>query len=436
MKTLTKVLTGVATLAAISLPNIPLAGAASGVSFTNSAVDRIATSGSDTTYTLMADLSKAYMQSDGCVLNTAGFPLTGASPTQNACQSGAGAALGADNIYENYDHDVIVNYFPQGSSVGRGQLCAQRTSADGGTDRDARVPFIDIARSSSAPTSGFQCTVANGGEAGVVLRFVAFARDAISFTHWNTTTGGGGLVNNLTQAQLRDIYITCVNTDWGQVGGVAGNPIVVYTALPGSGTRSTWEGFLGGGASDSCIPAAFKDGNQANGERVVREHQMQPVENAANDTAAADEGNSIYYMSVGLFNSKPDFRSNSLIGDVNGISPTGPNIVSGTFPFSRNLFNVIRQSVPAGNGPSASAAARRFTGMLTSSATNGQNIGWICKAEANHSQDKTGTPGILTTTATEDWFEVIKTAYAANGMFQLAPDAFGNVCSFTDVTVV
>jgi ABC-type phosphate transport system substrate-binding protein len=435
LKSMVKICGAGVALAALTIP-FAGADAASGVPFTNSNVDRVYGSGSDTTFTLMNDLAVAYGESDGCLLNAATFPLTGASPQQNACQSGAGAAIAGDNVFENYDHDMIINFFPQGSNVGRGQLCNQKSSSDGGPDKDSRVPYVDFARSSSAPASGFQCTVANGGETPSTLRFIAFARDAISWTHWNTGTGGGGAVTDLTTAQLRDIWINCAIIDWGQVaGGVAGKPVVPYTALPGSGTRSTFEGFIGGGDSSTCIPAQFKDGSVANGERVIREHEMEPVEQALNDPAAADEGNSIYYMSVGLHNSNPGKAGSSLIGNVNGIVPNEANIVSGTFPFSRNMYNVIRNS---GVAPTASGAVRRFLGMLTSTATNGQSIGWICKAEANHSE-QIGNPspvGIEDATATADWYEVKKAAFTANGMFQLTPDGFGNRCTFQDVATV
>jgi ABC-type phosphate transport system substrate-binding protein len=434
LKSLVKICGAGMALAAFTIP-FAGADAASGVPFTNSNVDKVYGAGSDTTYPLMNDLATVYGESDGCLLTAVAFPLTVASPKQNSCRSGTGAAISGDNVYENYDHDVIVNYFPQGSGQGRGQLCNQKSSTDGGPDKDSRVPYLDFARSSAAPNSSFQCTVAAGGETPSTLRFIAFARDAISYTHWNTATGGGGAVNNLTTAQLRDIFINCTVTDWGQVGGVAGKPIVVWTAVPGSGTRSTFEGFIGGGDSSACIPAAFKDGNFANGERVIRENEMEPIESALNDPAAADEGNSISFMSVGLHNSDPGRAGASLIGDVNSIVPDETNIVSGTFPFSRNLYNVIRNS---GVQPVASGATRRFLGMVTSTATNGQSVGWICKGEQYHSE-QVGNPspvGIEDPTATRDWYEAKKAQFAANGVYQLTPDAFGNRCTFSDVATV
>lgn len=415
---------------ALAMSQLGPASAATGVPFTNSQVDRLTTSGSDTTYPLMLDLASAYMESDGCLLTSASFPLTATSPTQNACQSGANAAIAGDNVYENYDHDVVLNYFPQGSGAGRGQLCNQKSISDTGPARDPRVPVIDVARSSSAPGSSFQCTVPNGGESGTVLRFVAFARDAVSWTHWSNGGTGGSNVSDLTQAQLSQIFVTCTINDWGQVGGEAGKPINVFTSIALSGTRSFWDGFVGGNSSN-CIAPQFKDGDFSNGERVLREHQMEPVESALNDSAAADETNSIYYMSTGLWNSSPTQAANSLLGMINGVTADETTVVNGTFPLARNLFNVYRN---AGPQPRASGAVQRFTGM--NGTTNGQSIGWICKAEANHSEPiGTAGPGTEDATATRDWFVEKRATFTANGVYQLAPDANGNRCTFTDVTV-
>ena len=435
MKTTVKLVGVGAVITALTLQtSASPAIAATGVPFTNSKVDRVYAAGSDTTFGLMNDLASAYMESDGCLLTAVVFPPV---LQQNQCQSRIDPdpptepPIAGDNVFENYDHDVVTNYFPQGSNAGRLQLCNQKSVLDGTLpDRDPRYPLIDIARSSSPPTSGFVCRDAvpgpdTGGEAGIALTFVAFARDAITWTHWNTGGGGGGAnVTNLTVAQLRDIFITCAITNWNQVpAGVAG-PINVFTAIPGSGTRSQWETFLGGGDSSTCIPAAFKNGNLADGERIQREHQMQPVEVAVNDPAAANESLSIYFMSVGLWNTNPGLAANSLIGNVNGVVPTGPNIISGAFPFARNVYNVYRtpSPPPAGVQPVASAAVRRFTGMVGNVTTaNVQSVGWICKGDDYHSKQlgNATSPGIEDPTATQAWAEIKKAAFDQNGFFQL-----------------
>lgn len=448
MRAHSKILGVTAALAVITLTNLPSAQAVTGVPFTNALPDRVTGAGSDTLYPVINKLATAYMESDGCLTqaispNSFDDPGYAGPAPMASCQSWAtGTQVASDNIYENYDHDLIANYFPQGSNMGKGTLCNQKTSLDtpGGPDRNPLIPFIDFARSSSGPGSNL-CTVTDnnhieGGEAGTVIRFIAFARDALSYTHWDTGTGGGAAVNSLTQAQLNDIFVDCTITDWGQVGGQAGDPIVIYTAIAGAGTRTSWDGFVGGDSS-LCIPAAFKDGSFANGERVVREHQMHFVENAIADLAAADEGNSIYYMSTGLH--AADYNGaagNSLIGQVNGITANETTVNNGTFPFGRDMYVAIRQGGP--NGPIATAATRKFLGMVTPTATNGQNIGWICKAETAHSEAP-GTPGngIETDTAGSDWYEIKKAAFAAGGMYMKTPagGAFGVGCTFTDFTV-
>jgi ABC-type phosphate transport system substrate-binding protein len=438
-----KFLGATAALAVITMTNLPSAQAVTGVPFTNALQDRVYGAGSDTIFPVLNKLATAYMESDGCLTQAIGPAQFPADPPgyvgepMASCQTYPNDAVNAaDNIYENYDHDLIINLFPQGSNMGKGALCNQKTSADasGGANRNPLVPYVDFARSSSAPSS-FMCSTANGGEAGTVIRFIAFARDAVSFTHWDTGTGGGAAVTNLTQAQMNDIWVDCTITDWGAVGGQAGDPINVYTAIAGSGTRSFFDGFVGGN-SENCIPATLKDGNFANGERVVREHQMHFVENAISDAAATDEGNSIYYMSAGLHGADYNGSAgNSLIGSINGVPANETTVNNGTFPMSRDMYVAIRQGGP--NGPTASGAARRFLGMVTPTATNGQNIGWICKAEAAHSEAPgTAGAGIETPTAGGDWYEIKKAAFAAGGMYMKPADAFGVRCTFSDYTVV
>lgn len=420
------------------------ASAASDVTFTNGAVDVVYGVGSATLFPLMNDLAVAYMESDGCLMqpvDSEDFPPPAGSADQPTCQSGAGTALAGDNVYENYDHDAVVNYFPQGDDAGRAQLCTQKTSADGsGPTRASQIPYVDFARTSSAPSNGMQCRVTQiedvpwvMGETGTVLRFVAFARDAVSYTHWNTATGGGSNVNSLTQGQLNDIFVDCTITDWGQVGGTPGKPIIVHSTSLGSGVRTFFDAFILGN-STNCISPQFKDGDVTNGERVVRENQMMRIERALNDPGAADEGNSISFMSTGVHAVSPD-AGHSLIGRINGVAPTETTIVNGSFPLSRDVYLVYRLSGP--NSPIASAAVRRFLGFPNPTATNGQAIGWICKAEENHSEP-VGTPGlgIETATATRDWFDTKQAIFAANGMYQLPADpTFGDRCNAVNVSV-
>lgn len=427
-------------------------GAASSVSadpavpFTNDSVDKVTITGSPVSYRLVHALAQAYMESEGCLLADASFPLTAASPTQNTCQ--APSAQTGQVSTENHDHDVLISYFPQ-EKTGVRQLCAQRTTPA----RDGRVPYIDLVHTLSRPAGngkpidGFACTVANGGQSGVVLRFIAFARDGMSWVRWPGGTRPDVL--SLRQYELHDIFVTCFITHWNQVQATyngefypapSGEPIRVFTATPQSDERAMWDGFVGG-ASDSCIPNVYKDGDLSDGERVVAANDAHAVEQAVNDPAAAQEGNSIYYFSTARHAAGPAMlRGASMLGNIDvsstgAIEPVAPNeanIASGVFPMSRNVYLVLRNS---GTAPVASGAVRRFANFGTTA--NDQALGWLCKPDAAHSEPiGTPGPGIEIASASRDYGAVPGQAIRAQGFVPLPEDpATGRRCQFTDVTV-
>lgn len=447
VKAMTKVVVAIACLLGVSML-APNAYAATDVPFTDDNTTKVHSAGSDTTYFLLNDLALLYNESEGCFQTSVAMPLVPASPKQMQCtgattpESNATAAQANTVRTENYDHDYVINWFPQGSSAGRRQLCGQKSLPNGSRDPlvGSRVPPVDFARSSSGPGEGFQCTAANATVNGTqlynagerVLRFVAFARDALTWSKWTTGTGASTAVTNLTQAQLNGIFVTCTITNWDQVGG--GNAAIrVWTVITAAGTRASWDTFVGGN-SDTCIPAALKDGNTVNGERVIREHFAAPVEEAVNDADAADEGNSIYPFGTGPHATSPGQAQNSILGSVNGVAPTGPNIVSGSFPFTRLLYNVFIHSGPS---PVASEATRRFTNMrnYTGPAVD-QQLGWICKPESAHSEP-VGTPGagIETPFAATDYGPQVTDTLLANGVYPLATSETAPRCQFADYRV-
>ena len=414
-------------------------------SFTNNVVERIKTSGSAATFGLLQDLGHAFMQSEGCYLTPVEMPLTVGSPSQNQCRPLANQTPDPVTT-ENYDHETVENYFPEPgrSDDGIKQLCAQSDTPA----RDSRVPLVDIARSVNAVGSGFQCTVANGAPtSGVVLRFIAFARQAISWRYW---PGSPGAVN-LTIQQLKDIFVNCTLTNWNQTFSSApypaptGEPIRVFTLAQGPYSagdagpelRDWWDQLLGGN-TENCIPAQFKDGNPSNGERVVRERLsdaqgVRAVEDAANDSAAADEAYSIFLGSVGWLDTHPALAGNSQVGAINSMFPEDSSIRSGAFPFSRIAYNVIRNG---GASPQATGANRRFSN--SSGSVSDQTQGWFCKPTAAHSQPVgTSTAGIETVAASLDYGQQVINIVRNAGFYPLVADNDVNArrCAFTDVTV-
>ncbi len=397
-------------IAGIATSLVP-AGAAPGFSSNGSVQPTsIIGSGSDTTYFLMNELSTVYNESEGCELVSVNYPETG---TENVCKDPVAQPSGVVET-ENYDHDIAWGYFPQGSNAGRRQLCSQTAP------RPAGVPFVTYSRSSSAPGTGFQCPGPLGGHAentGLTLRFVAFAKDALTWTYWPGQAPAP--TTNLTQAQLNDIFVDCTITNWNQIGG-ENQPLIPWTAIPGSGTRSTWDSFVGGDSS-TCIPAEYKDGDNTTplacpGERVVREHVMTPVET---DACAPDEKYSLYYGSVGVLNNNPAAKGAAEFGDVDGWEATEANIQSGDFPYSRYMYNVVRQSGPA---PIMNPQTSGFVGYN----------GWICKPANQHSKP-IGDPGagIERTKATLNYNQLVLDTIRGDGFIPLRES--GNKCDFTDV---
>ncbi|MBV8528591.1 MAG: substrate-binding domain-containing protein [Candidatus Dormibacteraeota bacterium] len=288
----------------------------------------------------------------------------GQSPGPTACNAAAsasGVTLNINRIVtDDYTHDQVHGAFFLGSSNGIAQLCGQGT---------AGVANIDYARSSRA--------IKSTGEACHDLKFVAYARDAISWEAWTNAGDGAQGMNNtsapcaggicLTQAQLKGIYVSCTITNWNQVGG-NNVPISIYTEQPGSGTRSTFEGFLGG-SSTSCIPAP-----------LLASHQI--PENSNVGIPVSDEAGAIFPFSWGVWTTTVNGAGGTVLGQIDGVTASKATIQSGSFPWGRFLYNVYCSPTGiAGDCPvAATPATVNYVG----------EHGWICKNLAEHAYATTG----------------------------------------------
>jgi ABC-type phosphate transport system substrate-binding protein len=302
-------------------------------------------SGSDTTYFVLTDLDTLYNSSAGCeVIALPGDP----QPLDLKCLANEPETI----TTENYRHDRIGEAAPLGSSNGISQLCQQGTVG---------IAKIDFARSSRAPRAS-DCTG---------MTFVAFAKDAIPPEAFPDLPGSPAAnINNpdplcagkgfcLTTQQLTKIFVTCEINNWSQVGG-ANAPMEVWAAQDGSGTRATFDGFIGG-ASDSCL---------SDPSHEVTENQNIDI------LASPNPENAIFYFSFGDWQKEiapnPD---GSALGGVDGVAPTVPNIQNGSYAFSRLLYNVYCKN--CAHGFQANQATRQYVGER----------GWICKPNQQHSVD-------------------------------------------------
>jgi hypothetical protein len=326
---------------------------------TRSVTDGSTTSGSATIDSATANFVQSSDQGRG--VYGSGIPAgsyivtvnsaTEAVLNQNATATATGVTLSLGTIVtDNYRHDQPHGAFFLGSGSGINQLCQQGLTG---------VAPIDYARSSRALKSS-DCTG---------LDFVAYARDGISWEAFNVSGSGvGTTVRNLTQAQLQGIYVNCSITNWNQVGG-NNVPIVLYTAQAGSGTRSTFDTFLGGAGSTACMTTAQKATNQI-------------PENNNEGIPAANRPGAIFPFSFGIYATQEanpyggtsNSVDGSFLGNIDGVAPNVTTIRNGTFPYTRYLYNVVSRA-------NASQATMDYVGPN----------GWICKTLGEHANASNGS---------------------------------------------
>jgi ABC-type phosphate transport system substrate-binding protein len=197
---------------------------------------------------------------------------------------------------------------------------------------------IDFGRSSG----GRKPTNPKEGKGGVI--FVAFAKDAITWSARSAARGGTDAPASLTTAQLKAIF-TCTDTNWAQVGGKSG-AIKVLLPQAGSGTLSTWEKFMGITTLGACVSQAPEENEGTN-----------PNLNSAN---------AIFIYSIGAYvaqkyhsaacGAKPSKTQNAFgcnitgveaLGKIGGVSPITTAkvpVINPAFPSSyfRTVYNVLR----------------------------------------------------------------------------------------------
>jgi len=190
--------------------------------------------GSETTNNVMKDIASYYNAhlpsgSNLEVVNTPPVLAPNTSFTVDGNQDGVGPCIN-ETTYQNPG-----NLPPNGSSAGITAL----------VNEDQGSGCTDVSRSSRGRIASDPST----------LEFYAFAKDGVSWARF----AGGDAPPNLTQAQLRGIYV-CDQpgglprfTNWKQVGG--GDRVIArYLPQSGSGTLSFFETkILGLSAADQGV---------------------------------------------------------------------------------------------------------------------------------------------------------------------------------------
>ncbi len=386
MRVTTKVGAAIAICAAVGVVATTLpASAAAG--WTTGKPVMIVGQGSDTNYDVMTKLDALYNNAPGCgVIANPGVSI-GTADLGSCIDPATGKVAtpdANDAMYLNPQHDQVNEAFPVGSGSGIKLLVNQ-----GG----AGVPQVDFARSSRGPGTDAKTT-----------KFVAFARDGVTWFHFTKAAGKftpSAQITNLTQQQLLDVF-TGKTTNWKDIssletvrvtkyvvkpvyrkdpktgrfvkvfkkdaktgkvvpvtsvvktyvnqqktitGGDA--PIKLYIAQPGSGTLSTWNSFLGIGTGSNAYPT----GDAA--PKSIFENNANPI------VDNGDAANAIFFFSTGRYaqsvgkagqlvgNSTGRPNYTDAIGKIAGIAPTPDTIGGKDFPGFRNLYFVTNDPVKA-----------------------------------------------------------------------------------------
>jgi ABC-type phosphate transport system substrate-binding protein len=391
--------------------------------------DVLLSGGSNTTYTMMQQLSDLFNSAPGCDL----VGTNGTDPTQNldySCPtSPAVAAPGGENGYalsypsENPYNDVVADEPALGSGNGIAELEYQ--GGPGGSDLPSpaapatppNVAPLSFARSSRAANT----TLTTGDKEG--LNFVAYAEDAVPWFHYakydKKKTASAG-VTTLTTTQLTSIY-EGNTTNWSAVGGTSA-PIYVFIAQSGSGTESTW-------ATDLGLSGKYPYGgvNGAGSEDAATGCPVTDFEIFENEDASivntpctkVNPADAIFFFSYGKYTllcpkgvcpSTPPApkKTTAALGEIGGIAASKTTIQNGAFALDRSLYNVYSDGTNT-NLPAESQDVENFV----------STYGFLCKPQTATEVDPLSPTGETYRTEIENIIE-------ANGFFPIPEGSEGD----------
>jgi hypothetical protein len=341
-------------------------------------------SGSVTTYNMMQAMDVLFNDSPGCTITVAS---TVSNPPETfVCQNKPASLTGGNT--ENPYNDVAVEEPGLGSSTGIAQL---ENQGSGGTTLSTAL--VNFARSSRAAKSSDPTG----------LNFVAYAEDGVSWFHFKDVKGvktPSSCINSLTQKQLTEIFSPTTNAEkyWNfyvppgskastscgykRVAGKLTPALVEqYSAQPGSGTLSTFDGYIGVKSEDYV---ASRGTAYEKTHIIVENEDRQIVRNG-------DEADAVFFFSWGKFQIEcgvgdsgtlpgcsPAKGDKVQLGAINGVFATAKDILCSPasnctglrhpFPLPRFLYNVYSNGSNA-TFPAATQATLNYV----------SEVGFVCK---------------------------------------------------------
>jgi hypothetical protein len=346
----------------------------------------LAGSGSQTAYSTMQQMDLLFNNSPGCDLTlSTSLPLAENCGTSSFAagspQGEQGFVVAAENPYNDYSL--------QAPAVGSGNGLKQLAQSAG----SAINP--NYARSSKG----------TGGT--TAENFIGYATDGVSWTTFNkvgSAKTAQAKVTNISTTDLKSIWngtLSCVHKgkaytmNWICEGAKTASPIDCYVAQTGSGTYSTWQGYLGFANPAGCDTAANEAGDPGD-SNVVADHQNLFENQMSFIAGRPDAKDAIYFMSFGKYQTTcPGGKCAGATGNLTTFGKIDGNTASQssiqgtgggigvTFPVTRDLYNVYNNSTAVGPATVATQATLNYVGEQ----------GFLCKAKTASQPDTiTGVP--------------------------------------------
>jgi ABC-type phosphate transport system substrate-binding protein len=261
--------------------------------------DTVVGGGSDTTYVMENDLAKLYNESPGCTTNN-----TSGSPQLGQCLAAPNSApTAAQNT--NWDHEIVTNAYPTGSSAGIAGLGSK----------------FDFARSSRVASASELLTNSAWG----------FAKDGIVMA-----TPPGRSVSNLTKAQIIGIYNGSI-TNWNQIPGQAAGTIRAYGMNSASGTYATFKAYLG--IEPNATGATPGAGSALQNGTFPFENDFKPI--LADVTARGwNASDVIWWGSFGELKTYGYKAQNASFWQVDGVTASASTIRTNSYGIRRFLYRI------------------------------------------------------------------------------------------------
>jgi ABC-type phosphate transport system substrate-binding protein len=403
--------------------------------------------GSNTTYTMMQQLSDLFNAAPGCDLLGTNPPATTQNLDYSCPNAPAVSPPGGENGYEltfpspNPYNDVVAQEPALGSGNGVKELEYQGGS--GGSDIPANNPPtspspnvapLDFARSSRAAVTSGSSDDHEG------LNFVAYAEDAVPwfhFTKYNKKATASAHVANLSVSTLTGIYNGSI-TNWDNAAITADNgghaapsaPIQVFMAQSGSGTEATWVldlGLTGSYPFGGVGATETQTGCPAADFEIFENEDASIIHSPCTHVIPGD---AIFFFSFGKYSllckagvcpatpPQPK-KTTSVLGEIGNVTASKTTIQNGSFPLDRQLYNVYDDGTNNHLPQPASQDVMNFV----------STYGFLCQPQTATEVDPQSPSG-------QTYRTEIDNIITANGFFPIpeGPEGDGGVTdpNFTD----